>query len=99
MHAPYLAFFAIVLSLIGWVAQFIGLRGQHGTVALFQLLATLSMSITRGLLRGNRMNPKQNLLSGCLKGVQGHELDWQALNLPISSNYSESNRPGLSSYS
>ncbi|KAH8123803.1 hypothetical protein LI328DRAFT_168390 [Trichoderma asperelloides] len=75
IHAPYSAFFAMVLSLFGWIAQFIGLRGQHGTVAFFQLLATLSMCIARGLLR--------------------HELDWQALNLPVSPNHSERNRPEI----
>lgn len=99
IHAPYSAFFAMVLSLFGWIAQFIGLRGQHGTVALFQLLATLSMCIARGLLRGYRMSPKKNLLSDSLENIQGHELDWQALNLPVSPNHSERNRPGLPSSS
>ncbi|UKZ78177.1 hypothetical protein TrVFT333_005912 [Trichoderma virens FT-333] len=93
VNSRRLAFLAVTLSLTGWTAQFIGLRGQHGTVALFQLLGTLAMSIARGILRGNRMDPLKNLLGGNLKGIQDHELDWQALNLPIVSDHNGGNGP------
>ncbi|KAF5006575.1 hypothetical protein FDECE_7050 [Fusarium decemcellulare] len=68
------------LSFVGWVIQFIGLRGQHATVSLYQLCCTIIMSIIRASIRSSRSAPK-NELENPSKGLQGHELDWQALRL------------------
>jgi hypothetical protein len=77
---------AIVLTIIGFAAQFVGLRGLHGSVTLYQLAATLCMAIIRAVLRSKRLDEKQNRLQDQGRNVEGHELDWNALQLEASLN-------------
>jgi hypothetical protein len=74
-------FTALVLSLFGFVCQFVGFRGLHASVALFQLALTLCMAIFRAFLRAGRLSQEDNALGDLSIEVDGHELDWQALNL------------------
>lgn len=71
---------AIILSTLGWVVQFIGLRGVHGSVALYQLAVTLVMSAIRSILRSHHTPPNNELPNGSRR-TDGHELDWQAREL------------------
>ncbi|KAH6616137.1 hypothetical protein B0J18DRAFT_296895, partial [Chaetomium sp. MPI-SDFR-AT-0129] len=71
---------AIGSSCCGFVCQFVGLRGLHGSVALYQLAVTLCMAIIRALLRSRRLSADQNRLKQ-RRDIEGHELDWQALNI------------------
>ncbi|RBR24354.1 uncharacterized protein FIESC28_02844 [Fusarium coffeatum] len=52
---------AITLSILGWVIQFIGLRGVHSSVALYQLAITLFMSAIRSILRSYHTPPNNHL--------------------------------------
>ncbi len=72
--------FAIGSSSCGFICQFLGLRGLHGSVALYQLGVTLCMAIVRALLRSGRLGACQNKLKQ-RRDIEGHELDWQAMNL------------------
>lgn len=72
---------AISSSLVGFICQFVGLRGLHGSVALYQLASTLCMAAIRALLRSRRLRLEQNRLKDLRRDVEGHELDWQALNI------------------
>lgn len=49
-------------TMLGFIIQFIGLRGLHASVILAQLGSTLLMSIMRTCLRTERMTPEENLL-------------------------------------
>ncbi|KAK0634136.1 ankyrin repeat-containing domain protein [Immersiella caudata] len=71
---------AVGCSCCGVICQFVGLRGLHGSVALYQLAVTLCMAIARALLRSRRLGAGQNRLRQ-RRDVEGHELDWQAMNL------------------
>jgi hypothetical protein len=46
---------AIVLSLSGFICQFLGLRGLHASTILYQLGSTLIMAGIRALLRSRRL--------------------------------------------
>lgn len=76
---------AVISTTLGWVLQFVGLRGLPGSIALFQFIATLIMSFLRAALRGKRLGADKNgLKSQVYKGgnlIEGHELDWQAMNI------------------
>jgi len=72
---------ALVLTSLGFVFQFIGCRGLYGSIALYQLALTLFMFIVRAGLRSRRLPRDSNALEGQGRGVEGHELDWQALRL------------------
>lgn len=76
---------AVISTTSGWVLQFVGLRGSPGSIALFQFIATLIMSILRAALRGKRLGANNNHLeTQALKEgnvIEGHELDWQAMNI------------------
>jgi heme/copper-type cytochrome/quinol oxidase subunit 3 len=70
---------AILLSVTGFVCQFAGFRGLHGSITLYQLACTLMMSIIRSVLRSRRLRRDQNLLKGFERVSDSNELDWQAL--------------------
>jgi hypothetical protein len=72
---------AILSTLLGFVCQFVGLRGLHGSITLFQLASTLCMAIIRAFLRSRRLGGEQNQLGHLHRAIEGHELDWQALNI------------------
>lgn len=67
-------------SLLGFVFQFIGLRGLHGSITLYQLACTLAMSIVRVSLRSKRFSARKNCIQQAFRVVDGNharELDWQ----------------------
>ncbi|RYP47067.1 hypothetical protein DL768_006794 [Monosporascus sp. mg162] len=69
-------FFSVSAVLIGYVMQFIGLRGMNAWISLAQLGITVVMSILRGLLRVQRLGRNDNKLAEIPDMVSGHELDW-----------------------
>ncbi|KAM0261276.1 hypothetical protein ACHAQJ_002307 [Trichoderma viride] len=84
-------FIATVRVLIGYVAQFIGLRGLNAWISIAQLAITLVMSVLRGILRMRRLDKNDNLIQPEEKRkeslaewsnlVAGHELDWLAFEI------------------
>jgi hypothetical protein len=72
---------AITFSILGFICQFVGLRGLHGSIPLYQLASTLCMTVIRALLRSRRLSGEENRLKDQHRNVEGHELDWQALHL------------------
>lgn len=80
-YASLILVFALFFSVVGFILQFIGLRGLHGSVALYQIAATLLMSIVRALLRLRRLDPNDNNLRSLGAKIEGHELDWQAMDI------------------
>ncbi|KAF2681481.1 hypothetical protein K458DRAFT_282784, partial [Lentithecium fluviatile CBS 122367] len=79
-------FFAIFATLVGYIIQFIGLRGMKGWVSLAQLGITVVMSLLRGLLRIKRLGRNDNELATMPDMVAGHELDWLASKLIASTS-------------
>ncbi|KAK4099632.1 hypothetical protein N658DRAFT_429398, partial [Parathielavia hyrcaniae] len=73
--------FAAATTLVGFIAQFIGIRGLSAWVSLAQLAITIVMSLLRGLIRMQRRGKEDNELKSYDDGVHGHELDWLAFNL------------------
>jgi hypothetical protein len=72
---------AITSSLLGFACQFVGFRGLHGSVALYQLACTLVMSIIRAWLRSRRLSRDQNRVEFLDRKSESDELDWQALDI------------------
>lgn len=77
---------AIVSSLLGFACQFVGFRGLHGSITLYQLACTLAMSVVRALLRSRRLGREQNRLESFNRMTDSDELDWQALAI-VSDDY------------
>ncbi len=76
-----LVWVAVAVTMIGFILQFVGLRGLHSVVALFQLGATLVMAGVRAGLRTQRIGEDKNNIKIDLDTVEGHELDWQAFQI------------------
>ncbi|KAK2756739.1 hypothetical protein FQN54_005185 [Arachnomyces sp. PD_36] len=76
-----LVWIAVFTTMTGFVLQFVGLRGLHSSVAMFQLGITLVMAGVRAGLRTQRLGESQNKLKDFPYFVEGHELDWQAFQL------------------
>ncbi len=76
-----LVWVAVAVTMIGFILQFVGLRGLHSVVALFQLGATLVMAGVRAGLRTQRIGEDKNNIKTDLDTVEGHELDWQAFQI------------------
>ncbi|KAM0452318.1 hypothetical protein ACHAO4_005529 [Trichoderma viride] len=72
---------AVCTTIIGFVIQFVGLRGIHSAVAVAQLGAMMVMSVARSALRMQRLKPDDNFLRQCPDEVVGHELDWLAMRI------------------
>ena len=72
---------AVGVTMSGFVLQFVGLRAMHSAVSVVQLGAILLMSVVRSGLRTQRLRKDQNLLHDRLDEVEGHELDWLALQM------------------
>ncbi|KAJ9263074.1 hypothetical protein DTO195F2_3052 [Paecilomyces variotii] len=69
---------AILLTMAGFVCQFVGLRGLHSSITLVQLGSTLLMAIIRTSLRTQRTDLDDNLLSSeerRLNSIRNQELD------------------------
>ncbi|CAI0649051.1 unnamed protein product [Colletotrichum noveboracense] len=72
---------ATVTTLFGFVFQFVGLRAMHSAVSVLQLGAILVVSIIRAGLRTQRLRKEDNRLYNRPDEVEGHELDWLALQM------------------
>lgn len=87
---------ATVTTLVGFVLQFVGLRGMHSSVTIAQICATGVMTLIRSCIRiqrdqqndilsptdGVKISPGQGTPSnGDDLDVCGHELDWLAKKL------------------
>ncbi|KAH7148168.1 hypothetical protein EDB81DRAFT_457528 [Dactylonectria macrodidyma] len=81
---------ALISSTFGFVCQFIGFRGLHGSIALYQLGLTLLMAIIRSVLRSRRLGRENNKLEVLGRSIEGHELDWQAFNIKDACKQSDS---------
>lgn len=64
---------AVLFSLLGFVGQFLGLRGLHWSVTVAQLIATCIMTVLRATIRRNHIHSPQTE-----KLPRGYELDWMA---------------------
>lgn len=76
-----ITFIAVSLVLVGYIAQFIGLRGMNAWISIAQLGITLVMSVLRGILRIKRLDKSHNHLDMWHDLVAGHELDWLAFDI------------------
>ncbi|KAL2003509.1 hypothetical protein VTN02DRAFT_3604 [Thermoascus thermophilus] len=79
-----LLYVAVSFSLVGFVCQFVGLRGLHSSVTLALLGSTLVMAIVRTCLRTQRMDLRDNLLTNeerTLTSCNKQELDCFAFHL------------------
>ena len=84
-------FLTATVTVVGFVAQFVGLRGLHATVILAQLGATLLMAIIRTCLRTKRIGPEQNRFGGHerqLVSYKSQELDFFAFHLENAESFS-----------
>ncbi|KAK4031411.1 hypothetical protein C8A01DRAFT_42127, partial [Parachaetomium inaequale] len=86
---------AIVASLLGFACQFVGFRGLHGSITLYQLACTLVMSVVRALLRSRRLGREQNRLEYFSRKSESDELDWQALSIVGSERHIQAEDPLL----
>jgi hypothetical protein len=77
-------FLAVSAVLLGYVAQFIGLRGLEAWVSLTQLGITLVMSFLRDLLRMQRLSRDKHKLGQMPDLSAGHELDWLSFEIVAS---------------
>jgi ankyrin repeat protein len=84
---------AVIFTLGGYIAQFIGLRGMNAYISIAQLGATLAMSLLRAGLRIQRLDNHHNQLGRIPDKVAGFELDWLAFELAKQDN----DKPGKSS--
>ncbi|KAJ5592514.1 hypothetical protein N7537_009418 [Penicillium hordei] len=62
----------LVSTMLGFILQFIGLRGLHASVTLAQLGSTFLMTIIRTSLRTERMTPDENKMKGD-RGLTSHK--------------------------
>ncbi|KAM4056324.1 ankyrin repeats (3 copies) domain-containing protein [Hirsutella rhossiliensis] len=74
---------ATAFTILGYVLQFIGLRGMKAWVSIAQLATTLFMGFLRGLLRMQRFGEGDNALAKMPDLVPGHELDWMAFEIAL----------------
>lgn len=81
--SSFMVWVAVGTTIVGFVMQFVGLRGIHSSIAVLQLGVTLLMSGIRASLRMRRLKPEDNYLAKCPDEVVGHELDWLALRLGV----------------
>jgi TRAP-type C4-dicarboxylate transport system permease small subunit len=88
---------ASMLTIIAFIVQFIGLRGLHSSVQVYQLAVVLIMSVLRALLRTKRLDPSDNLFNitenlgnmdknmsediNMTINLRGHELDLLAFDI------------------
>ncbi|RYO95741.1 hypothetical protein DL764_007610 [Monosporascus ibericus] len=72
---------AISMVLLGYIMQFIGIRGMQAWISLTQLGITVVMSFLRGMLRAKRLNKNDNALRDMPDLVARRELDWLTFEL------------------
>ncbi|EQL03178.1 pfs, ankyrin repeats & 6-phosphofructo-2-kinase [Ophiocordyceps sinensis CO18] len=89
---------AMTFTIMGYVLQFIGLRGMKAWVSIAQLATTLFMSFLRGLLRMRRFGEGDNALAKMPDLVPGHELDWMAFEIARKGSPVKRSPPILGTY-
>lgn len=89
---------AMTFTIMGYVLQFIGLRGMKAWVSIAQLATTLFMSFLRGLLRMRRFGEGDNALAKMPDLVPGHELDWMAFEIARKGSPVKRSTPILGTY-
>ncbi|KAJ2892210.1 hypothetical protein MKZ38_010129 [Zalerion maritima] len=72
---------SLFLIVVGYVAQFVGLRGLTAYVSMAQLGVTALISVLRGTLRMKRLDRNSNEVVGRQDHILGHELDWLAFRI------------------
>lgn len=72
----YLVFLGTIVSVVGFVVQFIGLRGMHWSATIAQLIATALMTIIRSFVRRRMIR-----IPTVVSVVGGYELDCMARKL------------------
>ncbi|OAA62179.1 hypothetical protein ISF_05188 [Cordyceps fumosorosea ARSEF 2679] len=82
---------SVVLTLVGFAAQFTGLRYMHSSVSVTQLGAILLMSLARSMLRTERLKKEENRLQDRPDEVEGSELDWLAIQIGGDGDYDPKN--------
>nr|XP_036589824.1 ankyrin repeat domain-containing protein 28 [Colletotrichum truncatum]KAF6801829.1 ankyrin repeat domain-containing protein 28 [Colletotrichum truncatum] len=80
---------AISATIFGFVLQFVGLRAMHSAVSVLQLGVIIIVSLIRAGLRTQRLRNKHNLLHNRSDEVEGHELDWLALQMGKHGKYKD----------
>ncbi|CAI7577670.1 unnamed protein product [Penicillium glandicola] len=91
-------YFTLASTLIGFILQFIGLRGLHASVTLAQLGSTFLMAIIRTWLRTERMTPDDNKMDDDrgMASLKQQELDCFAFHLDKVESFNlipQSNQP------
>lgn len=86
----WLVWFAIGSTILGFGLQFVGLRAMHSSVSMVLLVGILIMSIMRSVLRTGRLKKEQNLLRSRPDEVEGHELDWLAIEMAYGPSHTDS---------
>ncbi|PLB38401.1 ankyrin repeat domain-containing protein [Aspergillus candidus] len=79
-----LLLFTILITLIGFVVQFVGIRGLHSSVIIAVMGSTLLMAIVRTCLRAKRIGPEENRMTEAERQLTAHknqELDCFAFHL------------------
>ncbi|KAK6719619.1 hypothetical protein SNK05_002750 [Fusarium graminearum] len=72
----FIAVTGSMVSLCGFIVQFVGLRGMHWSASVVQLGAIIVMAILRAIVRRNlARNPT------CQPLLPGHEMDWLAMTM------------------
>ncbi|KAH9236329.1 hypothetical protein K456DRAFT_1945541, partial [Colletotrichum gloeosporioides 23] len=67
---------SVTTAIVGYVVQFVGLRGLHWSATIFQLGVTLLLTAIRAWVRRGIV---ANLKSAIFMCPSGHELDWLTL--------------------
>lgn len=62
---------AIALTILGFIVQFVGLRGMHPSVSVYQIGCVLLMSILRASIRTGRFDGGKNMASIPASGSNG----------------------------
>ena len=76
---PVMVWIGVPLALLGYVAQLVGFRELHSSVALVQFAATVTMIILRAWVRrGLLEDPKKVILEGI---HDGREQDWLSIHV------------------
>ena len=80
-RSGFYTWITILLTVGGYVAQFIGLRGMNAYISIAQLGSTLLMSFLRGCLRIQRLTRNDNKFANFPDKILKHELDWLAFEI------------------
>jgi hypothetical protein len=66
-----LSWVASALTILGFIIQFVGLRGMHPSVSVYQIGCVLAMSILRASIRTGRFDESKNMASDLASGSNG----------------------------